>query len=45
MSRRFTLGDRCCLALAEKLGLPVLTIERSWERLAGAVHAEIRLLR
>src|SRR5438874_1039276 len=25
-----TLGDRCCLALGLRLGLPVLTTDRAW---------------
>jgi ribonuclease VapC len=25
-----SLGDRCCLALAQRLGLPALTADRSW---------------
>lgn len=28
-----SLGDRACLALAQQLGLPVLTADRMWEQL------------
>jgi ribonuclease VapC len=30
-----SLGDRACLALGVRLGLPVLTADRAWKRLAG----------
>jgi ribonuclease VapC len=38
-----SLGDRACLALAEKLRLPALTADRSWETLS--IGIEIRLIR
>lgn len=28
-----SLGDRACLALAQQLGVPALTADRSWGRL------------
>jgi PIN domain nuclease of toxin-antitoxin system len=28
----FSLGDRCCLALAKRLGFPALTTDRLWLR-------------
>lgn len=31
----FSLGDRLCLALAQRLGLPVATADGEWRRLAG----------
>ena len=40
-----SLGDRCCLALASQLGRPAVTADRSWRRVAGAVPAEILLIR
>jgi ribonuclease VapC len=40
-----SLGDRCCLALAERLGRPALTADRSWAGASGAVSVEIRLVR
>ena len=39
-----SLGDRSCLALAQRLGLPALTTDRAWASLQG-VDIEIRLLR
>ncbi len=38
-----SLGDRACLALAEREGLPVLTADRSWAALD--IGVEIRLIR
>jgi ribonuclease VapC len=38
-----SLGDRACLALAERLGRPVLTADRSWARLD--LEVEIRAIR
>lgn len=38
-----SLGDRCCLALAERLQAPALTADRAWSGLD--VGAEVRLLR
>ena len=41
--RGLSLGDRACLALAEREGVPALTGDRSW---VGAVASvEIRLIR
>ena len=40
-----SLGDRCCLALAKKLGLPVLTADRAWAGIADAVGVEVRVIR
>jgi ribonuclease VapC len=40
-----SLGDRCCLALAQRLRRPALTADRSWAAAAGVVNAEIRLIR
>ncbi len=39
-----SLGDRACLALAMRLGLPALTTDRAWSRvtLAGAQIESIR---
>ena len=42
-SRGLSLGDRACLALAEREGLPALTCDRNWlEAVAGI---EIRCIR
>ncbi len=38
-----SLGDRGCLSLALRLGLPVLTADRAWQRLS--VGAEVRVIR
>jgi ribonuclease VapC len=42
--RSLSLGDRACLALALRLGLPVLTADREWAELDG-VHADVRPIR
>lgn len=39
-----SLGDRSCLALAQRLELPVVTTDRAWGRLSG-LTVEVRLLR
>jgi len=41
--RGLSIGDRACLALAEKMGLPVLTADRAWADLDLGV--EIVLIR
>ncbi len=38
-----SLGDRACLALAERFALPVLTADRTWKDLNLSI--EVRLLR
>jgi PIN domain nuclease of toxin-antitoxin system len=38
-----SLGDRACLALAERLRLPALTADRAWQNLS--IPVEIRLVR
>ena len=45
LTRRFglSLGDRACLALAERERLPVLTSDRAWK--AIAMGLDIRLIR
>ena len=40
---RLSVGDRACLALATRLGLPVLTADRGWLDLD--VGAEVRPIR
>lgn len=42
-ARGLSLGDRACLALAEQLGLPVLTADRAWADLD--VGVEVVLIR
>jgi len=43
MRRGLSLGDRACLALAEREGVPALTGDRSWIGVVSDV--EIRLIR
>lgn len=38
-----SLGDRACLALALRLGVPALTTDRAWDRIDSGV--EVRQLR
>jgi PIN domain nuclease of toxin-antitoxin system len=38
-----SLGDRACLALAQREGLPVLTTDRNWNKLN--IGVEIKVLR
>ncbi|RYB01659.1 type II toxin-antitoxin system VapC family toxin [Lichenibacterium ramalinae] len=40
-----SLGDRCCLALAKREGLPALTAERRWPLIAEAAGATVELIR
>lgn len=42
-SRGLSLGDRACLALAAREGLPVVTADRAWAALA--LDVEVRLIR
>jgi ribonuclease VapC len=37
-----SLGDRCCLALAQELGATVVTADRPWAKLAGFDIALVR---
>lgn len=36
-----SLGDRSCLALAQRLGLPVLTTDRAWLRLQLGIPVQV----
>lgn len=40
---RLSLGDRACLALARRLGIPALTADTAWQGVAHDV--ELRLIR
>jgi ribonuclease VapC len=44
-SAGLSLGDRSCLALAAKLGLPAVTADKAWVTIADAVGVEVRLIR
>lgn len=44
-SAGLSLGDRACLHLSKKLGLPAITADRSWAQVADAVGVEIRVVR
>ncbi len=51
MLRRLTLpgglslGDRYCLALARREGIPALTAERRWPDIAAAANVTVNLIR
>jgi ribonuclease VapC len=40
-----SLGDRACLALAQRLNVPALTADRNWLQVAPAVGVTIDLIR
>ncbi|HEV2097954.1 MAG TPA: type II toxin-antitoxin system VapC family toxin [Stellaceae bacterium] len=40
-----SLGDRVCLALARRLGVPAVTADRAWRGIAAAVGVEVELIR
>ena len=40
-----SLGDRYCLALARREGVPALTAERRWPEIADAAGVTVRLIR
>lgn len=40
-----SLGDRSCLALARRLGVPALTADRIWARLPPDLGLEVELIR
>jgi PIN domain nuclease of toxin-antitoxin system len=40
-----SLGERACLALAATLGLPAITADRGWQRVADAVGVQVRPIR
>jgi PIN domain nuclease of toxin-antitoxin system len=43
--RGLGLGDRACLALGRRLGLPVMTADRVWVELEEAVGVQVHPLR
>ena len=44
-SDNLSAGDRCCLALGRRLGLPVVHAEQGWQPLADALGLELILIR
>jgi len=40
-----SLGDRACLALAQREGLPALTVNRTWLQAGPLLGVEVRLIR
>jgi len=40
-----SLGDRYCLALARREGVPALTAERRWPEIAAAAGVKVELIR
>jgi ribonuclease VapC len=40
-----SLGDRICLALARRSGLPALTADRSWLDIAAALGVTVEAIR
>ena len=44
-SAGLSLGDRACLALAKRLGVPAVTADRPWRGIAGAAGVTIDLIR
>jgi ribonuclease VapC len=43
--RGLGLGDRACLALGRRLGLPVLTADRVWAELVDAIGVQVHPFR
>ncbi len=44
-SDNLSAGDRCCLALGRRLGLPIVHAEQAWQPLAGDLGLELVLVR
>ena len=40
-----SLGDRACLALALRLGVPALTADRAWSDIADTIGVKVTLIR
>ena len=43
--RGLSAGDRCCLALGRRLGLPVVHAEQRWQELAEDLRLDLVLIR
>jgi ribonuclease VapC len=44
-SAGLSMGDRCCIALAQRMAVPALTGDRSWTDIADKVGVELLLIR
>lgn len=44
-SAGLSLGDRCCLALAKRLGVAAYTADKAWREIAGEVAAKVVVIR
>ena len=44
-SAGLSLGDRACVGLALRSGLPVLTTDRVWSNIAGPLNVDIQVIR
>lgn len=44
-SAGLSFGDRACLALAQRLGVRVLTADRSWEGIGRALEIDVVVIR
>ena len=44
-ANNLSAGDRCCMALGKRLGLPVVHAEQSWQPLADELGLELVLAR
>ena len=40
-----SLGDRCCLALARRSGLPAWTADKAWQTIASSAKVKVVLIR
>ena len=40
-----SLGDRACLALASRLGVPAVTTDRAWSRVAAQIGIQVQVVR
>jgi ribonuclease VapC len=44
-SAGLSLGDRACLALARRTGVPAMTADRNWSTVAAAAGVTVQLIR
>lgn len=43
--RGLSLGDRVCLALAGRMGVPAMTADRAWAEIASGIGVTVHLIR